>query len=175
MSPRVNFQVNTHLESNLLIFDQFPIEPRSPTQMSSDSSTLSNALGTNPRGEEWPQSINEFNQLQENSFESIPVDIQRKGQNTTSPCDQNILTQTVHPHKTQNLKQKRYGDMQAVSSSQVVLNMFLSRINFASRGREKWKMRSGMRWQMPSGWKRRGVGCYMKASRPSSSPSMVKI
>ena len=88
MSPRFDFQVNTHLKHDLLISNKFQsIASRSPTQMSSESSSLLNALGIEPPNEERLQPIEEPLQFQTILSNVIPTDVQRNGKNTTSPCD----------------------------------------------------------------------------------------
>jgi len=115
MSPRTNFQVNTHIQPNLLNFNQRlqPIE-RSPTRMSNGSNSLSNALGPEPSHEKRPKSTEGPVQFDEVFTDSVETDIPVcDGKNTTPLRDKNVLTPTVRPHKTQNPKQRRYSSMQA--------------------------------------------------------------
>jgi len=114
MSPKTNFQVNTHIQPNLFIFNQLlqPIE-KSPTQMSNDSSSLFKALGPEPSHEKRPKSAEGPVKFDGNSTDSVETDIPASnGKNTTPLRDQNVLTPTVCPHKTQKRKQRRYSSMQ---------------------------------------------------------------
>ena len=102
MSFRTNFQVNTHIQSNFLILKPpHPIET-SPTQISNDSPQIFPLPPPSPpiryptveRGLETNEELVKHQEIQ---FHPIGTDITvRNGKNTASPCNQNILTRTVH-------------------------------------------------------------------------------
>ena len=179
MSFRTNFQVNTHIQSNLLIFKQLHPTEISPTQMSSVSSTLLNALGTEPLIEERPRpgplNLGDGGPLEPNEEpvsplvylpRSMKVDTRKNGKNTTPPCDQNFLTPTVPPHKTQNLKRWRYNSAQIVPCFGTFLMRFFCRAEKVNKGGGRKREKAGRHWEMPSERKCRGTIDCMKASRP---------
>ena len=99
MSFRTNFQVNTHIQSNFFIFK--PLKPfhaieRSPTQTSTNLPpifpTPSPWIGPPTGGQ-----LESNEELIQHPICSIGTDvIVRNGKNVDPPCDQNILTRTVH-------------------------------------------------------------------------------